>query len=243
MKLNLIRAASAAFLLFAILAGSPAWAVSTTPTAITNSAYTDLGAGPFLIQAPNNSYWYQISDTQPAANSTGFYSTGLDAVQVQSTSHVWARSINAGISLLVAPITSAGSPSGGSAANPSRSAEVGSSTAADGIVPSIAGSAASSQIIKASPGNLYGVYATCTAACWLMVFNATTAPADGATTAGTASGNLQDCVSIPSGTTGSISYGAGPAEVFSVGITAVISSTACATKTAAATGFIHGSAR
>jgi hypothetical protein len=109
-----------------------------------------------------------------------------------------------------------------------------------GIAPVVDGSAASSQVLKASPGNLYSMYATVTAASWLMVFNSTTAPSNGSTTAGVASGNLQDCFSIPSGSA-SINYAPGPPEVFSTGITAVISSTACGTLTLATTGYIHGS--
>jgi hypothetical protein len=115
-----------------------------------------------------------------------------------------------------------------------------SATAALGIAPTVAGSAASSAVLKAAPGNLYGVYATCTAACWLMVFNSTTAPSNGSTTSGVASGNMQDCIPIAAGGEGSISYGPGPPEVFSTGITAVISSSACTSLTLAATGFIHG---
>lgn len=115
-----------------------------------------------------------------------------------------------------------------------------SPSATIGIVPLVAGSAASSGVLKASPGNFYSAYATVTAASWLMIFNSITAPSNGSTTAGTASGNLQDCLSIPSGSA-SINYAPGPPEVFSVGITAVISSTACGTLTLATTGYIHGS--
>jgi hypothetical protein len=116
-----------------------------------------------------------------------------------------------------------------------------SAGASVGIAPNVAGSAVSSAVLKASPGNLYGVYATSTAAAWLMVFNSTTAPGNGATTSGIASGNMQDCIPIPASGVGSINYAPGPPEVFSVGITAVISSTACATLTLATTGFVHGS--
>jgi hypothetical protein len=119
-------------------------------------------------------------------------------------------------------------------------APVGTSLAANGIAPVVGGSAISSLVLKASPGNLYSVYAECSAACWLMVFNSTTAPSNGSTTAGIASGNMQECVSIASGGVGSINYSGAPPEVFSVGITAVISSTTCATLTLATTGFIHG---
>ena len=106
----------------------------------------------------------------------------------------------------------------------------------------VCGSAVSSCVLKAAPGNLYGVYAECSVACWLMVFNATSAPIDGATTAGKASGNLVDCVAVAANGQASITFIDFPVY-YSVGITAVISSTTCATKTAATTGFIHGTVR
>lgn len=104
-----------------------------------------------------------------------------------------------------------------------------SSSPSVGITPVVGGSAVSSLVLKAGAGNLYSVYANCTAACWLMVFNSITAPSNGATTAGVASGNMVECIPIASGGAGSISYAPGPPAVYSVGITATISSTACAT--------------
>jgi hypothetical protein len=109
------------------------------------------------------------------------------------------------------------------------------------IAPVAAGAAVSSSVLKAAPGNLYGVYATCTSACWLMIFNATSLPANGATTSGNASGNLQDCLAIGANGNGFVNYAPGPPESYSVGITAVISSTGCATLTASAVGYVHGS--
>lgn len=113
-----------------------------------------------------------------------------------------------------------------------------SSTAA--ITPVVGGSGISNKVLKASAGSMFSVYDTPTADGWLMVFNAVSDPGDGATTAGTASGNLVDCVKAPAGVTTSINYGGGPPEAFSVGITAVHSSTACASKTDSATAFLHG---
>jgi hypothetical protein len=123
---------------------------------------------------------------------------------------------------------------------PATVASAGTPSPGVGIIPVVGGSAASSQVLKASPGNLYSVYAECSAACWLMVFNSTTAPSNGATTAGVASGNMEECISISAHSVGSISYLPGPPANFSVGITATISSTECATLTLATTGFIHG---
>lgn len=108
------------------------------------------------------------------------------------------------------------------------------------IPPVVCGSAISTCQLKNSSGYLYSVYADCTAACWLMVFNTTTTPTNGATTAGIASGNMQECIPIASGGTGGINYLPGPPSVFANGIYAAISSTACATLTLATTGFIHG---
>jgi hypothetical protein len=110
------------------------------------------------------------------------------------------------------------------------------------------GSAVSSCVLKASPGNFFGVYANCTSACWLMVFNANAlpgcsgpavCPVNGATTAGKASGNLVDCIPVAAGGANSITYPTYPIAL-SVGITVAISLTSCATLTLSAVGFIHG---
>lgn len=114
------------------------------------------------------------------------------------------------------------------------------------ILPPVVSGAANGAptTLKASPGALIRIDAECAAACWLMVFNATAPPADGATTIGTASGNLQQCIGIPvAGSSGVINYVPGPYEHYSVGISAALSSNAagCASKTSAAVaGFIHG---
>jgi hypothetical protein len=108
------------------------------------------------------------------------------------------------------------------------------------LTPKVSGSAVSSLVMKAAAGTMNSVYATCTANCWLMVFNATSLPGDGGTTSGTASGNLQECIPITANGVGSIDYGGEAPEAFSVGITVAISSTSCATLTNSTVGFIHG---
>lgn len=109
------------------------------------------------------------------------------------------------------------------------------------VTPVVGGSSASSLVLKASPGYLQNITATCgaAAACYLMVFNATSAPGNGSTTAGIASGNMQECLEIAAGLTGVIDLRSAP-EPFTVGITAVMSSTGCPTLTAATTGFVRG---
>lgn len=121
--------------------------------------------------------------------------------------------------------------------------------AATGIVPSSSannattgaqtGAAANSLVLKASAGNLFSVYATnlTATAGFLVVLNATTAPADGAITP-------LECVPLPANGNASISYNPGPAKRFSTGITAVVTSAAtCFTKTTGTlTAFIKGEA-
>lgn len=105
----------------------------------------------------------------------------------------------------------------------------------------VCGSATSSCVLATTNGSkLYSVYANCTAACWLMVFNADVAPINGATTAGTAVGNLRECIPIAAGGAGSVTYSVQFPATFSEGIVAVISSTACATLTLSTVGFIRG---
>jgi len=108
-----------------------------------------------------------------------------------------------------------------------------SSSAASSITP-VVGSLVASIPGKASPGNLYGVSVTTgAAAVYLYVFNATTAPADGAVVAGNASGNYQYCTAVAATTTMSSTFDV--PERYSVGITPVVSSAACGTLTKTAT--------
>lgn len=94
-----------------------------------------------------------------------------------------------------------------------------------GIIPVVTSTLTPGLIIKAAPGNLYSVVVTGQTAGFLMTFNATTVPADGAVTP-------LDCVVVPANSTVSVNYGPSPPEVFTTGIVAVLSSTGCLVKTA-----------
>ena len=126
---------------------------------------------------------------------------------------------------------------GGSASNPVSVQTVPASGSTAGITSVVSGSAEATHVLKATPGNLYSVYATnlTGTAGFLVVLNATSAPVDGAITP-------LDCAPLPGNSNASINYRAGPPEVFSTGITAVITSAnTCFTKTTGViTGFIHG---
>lgn len=101
-------------------------------------------------------------------------------------------------------------------------------------------SIASNLIIKGSPGNLYSLQASADstlsgAAWWLMLYDATTAPGDGAITP-------LKCFAFQSGTT--LVGLAFPTPVsFATGIVAGVSTTGCFTKTASAHAFISGDAK
>lgn len=110
------------------------------------------------------------------------------------------------------------------------------------ITPVVAGSGASSAVLLGVPGSFYGATVTPTVSGYIMMFNAVAAPSNGGTTAGTASGNLQECIAAPANATTSIGYATGPAA-YTVGVTLVFSSTGCATLTASASAFINGRAQ
>lgn len=95
-----------------------------------------------------------------------------------------------------------------------------------GIVPVASASAESSHVLKASAGNVYTVSATnlTATAGFLVLINATSAPADGAITP-------PACAPLPANGSASISYGVVPGY-FGTGIVAVVTSAAtCFTKT------------
>jgi hypothetical protein len=101
-----------------------------------------------------------------------------------------------------------------------------------GLVPVVSTAAEASKVLKASAGNLYAYQVTTGAAAgYVMLFNATSAPVDGAVAP-------VKCVAVPAGATVGVSNV--PPEYFSTGITAVFSTTGCFTKTASATAMFSG---
>ncbi len=106
-----------------------------------------------------------------------------------------------------------------------------------GITSVVSASLESSHVLKASAGNMYSVYVsnlTGGTSGLLEIFNATSAPTDGAVTP-------LDCAPF-SGGVAQIYNGNMPPSAYSTGIVAVISSsTTCFTKTTGVlTGFING---
>jgi hypothetical protein len=102
------------------------------------------------------------------------------------------------------------------------------------LTPTVTTGVASSLVLKASAGTLYGAYVTTVATGgYFMVFNATTAPADGAVTP-------QQVIVAPANSTVAISFNGSPNETYTTGITLVFSSTGPFTKTASATAFMWG---
>lgn len=104
---------------------------------------------------------------------------------------------------------------------------------ATGLTPSTTTAVASNQVLKASAGTLYGGSVTATVAGYLLIFNATSLPANGAVTP-------VKCLSVPAGQTVSFSADSGTAWVFSTGITLGFSTTGCYMLTASATAFFTG---
>lgn len=100
---------------------------------------------------------------------------------------------------------------------------------------------AANKIIKAGAGNLYsfnvGADSTLSAAAWwIMIYDLTAAPTDGAVTPA-------KCYPMPSGTTGfSAAFTSAPLAL-TTGITIGVSTTGCFTKTASTHAFISGDAK
>ncbi len=97
---------------------------------------------------------------------------------------------------------------------------------------------ASSLVVKASAGKLFSFEAVpdstlYAATWWLMIFNATSAPGDGAVTP-------LKCYQVPAGVLSFPASFASNGVAFSTGITLVASTTGCLTKTASAHAFISG---
>ena len=114
-----------------------------------------------------------------------------------------------------------------SSANPVPQIIAPSSSSTYGVAPASSTTAEACRVLKASAGNLYSVSGYTGAAAWIMGFNATSAPADGAVTPVV-------WAYAPAAGSFSIDYGAIPAA-FSTGITFCISSTGPLSKTAVST--------
>lgn len=108
------------------------------------------------------------------------------------------------------------------------------SAATGAIAPTVSAAVTGSTIFKASAGNLYSVSVTAGASAgFLLVFNSTTVPADGAVTP-------QQC--IPIAANAHVDYDATYASIperFTTGIVGVFSTTGCYTKTISATAFLR----
>lgn len=116
----------------------------------------------------------------------------------------------------------------------------GGSSSGGTAAPASTTALASSLVVKASAGTLYSFSATAdstlaptgSSVWYLMIFNATSAPADGAVTP-------VKCYQVSGAQTGG-TFAAGGVGPFSAGITMVASTTGCFTKTASAHAFMSG---
>jgi hypothetical protein len=122
----------------------------------------------------------------------------------------------------------------GSSANPSFSSNSASSVAAVGVTRTQTATAAGSLVVKASPGNLYGYNVVSGASAgYLMLFDATSAPADGVVTP-------KGVMVVPANS--SLVVDRSVPVRFTTGIVMVFSTTGPFTKTVSATAFLAGDA-
>lgn len=194
---------------------------SSAPTAVTNGQRANLwcnlrgGVATFLADA--NGTLVGLS------NNNGTIGTGNFGLLTIGQNYVW----NSTVWEQLRTVQGADSAGTGVLAT----GEVPTSVAAMAITPAATTAAASNLVVKASAGNLYQWAVTSGASAgYVMIFNATSAPADGAVTPAA-------CRVLAANSTLSSTY-TRPAR-FSTGITIVFSTTGCFNKTASATAYIE----
>lgn len=204
--------------------------------AIARQLHADLLAPAVLPAGTNTIGKVGIDQTTPGTtNGVAVASIGANAVAAG------AGASNTGTQRVVLstdsrPTVDQGSPQ--AAVNAWPSAVTGVATASFGIVPTATAAVASSQVLKASAGNLYGLNVVAGASAgFIMLFDATTAPADGAVTPKWVMPLAANAAYAGSPSGNDIGMN------FAVGIVAVFSTTGPFTKTASATAFISGMAR
>ncbi len=216
----------------ALGAQTGAASLSVVPNSNTAFPVTD-NAGSLTVDSPQlpaslgvktSAASLSVTPASDATFTVGLPS-GASTSALQSTGNTALTTIN---STLGAPFQAGGSignTSFGALAQPSSSATY-------AIVPGSSSAAEGSRIVSASAANLYRLSITTAAAGgYLMVFNATSAPTDGAVTP-------VMCRTIGANSTLSINMADMPSR-FSTGITAVFSTTGCFLKTISTTAFFE----
>lgn len=221
--------------------GTPgsAWPVTLASTAITGNTVV---IGPTADGSPATTAPVLIAGT-----ADGSASGNVSVAKVDAAGLVYAAITNWGGTALGAMANYGTSP--GAVLVPGVNAFITNTVAVtnapsaastSGLTPTTTSALAANSVIKASAGNLYSfeVAADSTlsaAAWWIMIYNATSAPGDGAVTP-------LKCYAMPSGTT---SFAAAfPTPVaFSTGITIGVSTNGCFTKAASTHAFISGDAQ
>lgn len=207
-----------------------------TPVPVSGTVTANAGTGTMAVSGP-------LTDTQLRASAVPVSGTVTATVSGVSTAANQTTMItNAGSSAdaaytgtgssLAAYMRAVADAAISTAATKTKLSPTATST--DGITPVVMSTAAACLVLKASPGNFYSLSGNIGAAGYVMVFDATSAPADGTVTP-------KIVLQTSAAGTFSISYGGLPPAVFATGMTACASSTGPYTKTAYSTNvFMSG---
>lgn len=173
--------------------------------------------------------------SQDGASIVSVASSGADAVTNVATSFLVTSRLSGFNATSWDRLNTVQGATAGTGIGVLATADVPVSSANAGIVPVQTGSLGSAATIKSGAGNLYSINCVSTSASgYLMLFDATSPPADGAVT--------PKRVFLMAANS-SIEYSWDIPIAFVTGMTAVFSSTGPFTKTASATAFISGSAK
>lgn len=200
--------------------GTTAGAVTANADAKANAADQSLSEGSFNALSTDLAGYLRTKAKQSGVWTVGFDQITLSANWTNGTNWPLVVAVNTGGADNTTPRFVA-------AQNPSSSSSI-------GITPVVSAALESSHVLKAGAGNLYSCYVTTGGTPgWLLIFNATSAPVDGAVTP-------IEAIQAPANSTVGWDCGDAPPDVYSTGITAVFSSTGPFTKTASATAFFKG---
>ena len=139
------------------LAVSSAFAATTTgEIALTNTAWTDLGAGPLTLTLVGDGV-YAISDTTPALPfGEGFTIRSGKSVLVDTPSHVWASARGgASVSAYASPFTGGGGGAPTSVWSASDAAANGMTLSNGGLTVTVSGTS-SAQTVRGTIGQTSG---------------------------------------------------------------------------------------
>jgi hypothetical protein len=195
-----------------------------TQATAANLNATVVGTGTFVTQSTLAAETTKVIGTVNQGTSPWVVSNGgTFAVQAAQTTAANLNMTEASAAAILSAVQGA---------IPAGTAVIGTLAPLDGVSVATTGAAAGSLVAKSSAGSVVSISGSAANASYIMLFNATSAPADGAVTPLKCWGPMSAAGPF------ALSWGIGPVLTMSTGITVVSSSTGCFTKTVTNAAFL-----